>query len=86
MEKTYIYSPILFIDKALSEFLPQINESGCIESFDTLRSQLREYIKTSDPKTKFDDETIENSIDQWFEKKGSNYGTWVYYPWLNTDH
>lgn len=50
--------------------------------FDSIQSQLKEYVKTANPSKKLSAEDIEQLItDKLSGIEEKDYGVWVYYPW-----
>lgn len=81
------YQPILFrltdeTQKKAFELL--INNTANLQIFDHIRAQVAELIKCLQPTIVFlPPAELEKAVENQFQgKESSEYGVWVYYPWL----
>lgn len=66
------------------EFAKFLEEHSDIFVADEIHSQLTELIKLRFPKKKFSSTELEDAINDHLDGADlSEYGQWVYYPWLN---
>jgi molybdopterin/thiamine biosynthesis adenylyltransferase len=81
------YRPIFFNPsepKGLSELTNFIKSNRNLFIFDEIKGQLRELIKSKNPKRKIKPEEYDELIQQQLGGKNMfEYGMWVYYPWSN---
>src|SRR5690606_9428644 len=57
-------------------------EKPYIQVFDTIESQLKELIKTSQPSKTFKDSELNVPVKEHLgDTSMDEYGVWVYYPW-----
>jgi molybdopterin/thiamine biosynthesis adenylyltransferase len=80
------YTPV-FLDLLYTEDCDAINRilsTPGVRVFDTLRSQLKELVKTSNPAQVFTNQMLEEEVTKHLSGMPEfEYGTWVYYPWSN---
>jgi molybdopterin/thiamine biosynthesis adenylyltransferase len=65
------------------ELISLLEENPQIEVLDTIVSQLKDLIKSLNPRIIFDEKTISERINKHLNGVDPvKYGVWVYYPWL----
>ncbi|PYF76574.1 ThiF family protein [Pedobacter nutrimenti] len=81
-----VYKPVIFDlkkpdhQKELSDLLEKKTH---IQVFDYIESQVKEFIKCSNPSVIYSPEQLDQITKAQFnEQNPDEYGVWVYYPWL----
>jgi hypothetical protein len=81
------YSPIFYNfnnSKDKDDFTNLLNSTNSIKVIDEIESQLNELIKLKNPQTKFTEIELKNQVLTHLNGADLiDYGSWVYYPWLN---
>ncbi len=79
----YEYRPTIFRLPADGADLKRlIKGRPCIRISDHLQAQVRELVKSLAPSTTFSEESLEvAAIGHLANKKLSEYGSWIFYPW-----
>lgn len=82
-----IHQPVFYNLKILKDkddFINLLNSISSIEIIDEIESQLHELIKLKNPQTKFTQTELKNKVLAHLNGvELTEYGNWVYYPWLN---
>lgn len=63
--------------------LDQLRESRQPVILDTYQAQLADWLKISNPASRFSPEALQEAVENHLQNKGDD-GVWVYYPWNNT--
>jgi molybdopterin/thiamine biosynthesis adenylyltransferase len=82
------YTPVFFrienTDDAAA-FLKTMEEKPHIKLFDAINNQLQDLIKSLNPKRVFEAAELEAAIDLHLNGvERTDYGVWVYYPWIDS--
>lgn len=84
-DEQHFYQPIFFRlnDQSQQKELQNLlNQKPNIRVYDTIKSQLKELVKTSRPNKTLKMDEIETLIQSHLNGTDINeYGVWVYYPW-----
>lgn len=85
-----VYTPLIFpadSDSAGLKNLTNIKQKEGVLVYDTIESQLKELVKTRNPKTNFktNPEKYQQFIEDYLSGRSiGSIGNWVFYPWKNT--
>lgn len=67
-------------NQRLKEYLNNPNT----QIFDSLDSQLGEYLKAKNPSKKLKNDSLKEAVKTFYEENSKDtFGNWVYYPWSN---
>ncbi|NNK80964.1 MAG: Rv1355c family protein [Flavobacteriales bacterium] len=82
---TEIYRPVIYsmsLPDAKEELTVFRDQNPDIQVHDAFLSQVKEFIKCSNPSLSFDESNMQEAIEEYLEgKTPEDSGSWVYYPW-----
>ena len=80
-----IYHPLIFsLPKDEAALRSLLKKRPGIRICDCLPAQLRELLKSLNPREKFTDASLQDAVDKHLDNSNlTHYGCWVFYPWSN---